>query len=80
MGTRRKLILLDLTLPKVSGLEILRRLTAYVRTREVPVIVLTSSLDDRDLTESYRLGAPTYIIKPADFPQLAAAVRQIGLR
>lgn len=75
-----KLILLDLKLPKVSGLEILRRMKADARTRAVPVIMLTSSLDHRDLTESYRLGAKSYIIKPADFPQLAEAVRQIGLR
>lgn len=79
-ATPPSLVLLDLKLPHVPGLEILRRMKADPRTRSVPVIVVTSSLEDRDFAESYRLGAKSYIIKPADFPQLAEAVRQIGLR
>jgi two-component system response regulator len=72
-------VLLDLKLPKVSGLEVLRRLRADERTKLLPVVVLTSSNEGRDILESYRLGANSYIRKPVDFTQFIEAVRQLGL-
>jgi len=74
-----QLILLDLKLPKVDGLEVLRQLRADDRTRLLPVVVLTSSTEERDLVESYRLGANSYVRKPVDFTQFAEAARQLGL-
>ncbi len=74
-----KVILLDLRLPKVDGLEVLQRVKADPRTRIVPVVVLTASREERDLVESYQLEANSYIIKPVDFGQFTEAVRQIGL-
>ncbi|MHB9053073.1 MAG: response regulator [Thermoleophilia bacterium] len=74
-----KVILLDLKLPKVDGLEVLRRVKADERTRTVPVVVLTSSREERDLTESYSLGVNSYIAKPVDFEQFIISVRDIGL-
>lgn len=73
------LILLDLKLPKIDGLEVLRRLRADERTRALPVVVLTSSKEDPDLNQAYRLGCNSYIRKPVDFPQFVEAVRLIGL-
>jgi CheY-like chemotaxis protein len=73
------LVLLDLKLPKVDGLEVLRRIRADAALRRVPVVVLTSSSLERDLVESYDLGANSYIRKPVDFPQFAEAVRSLGL-
>jgi two-component system response regulator len=74
-----QLILLDLKLPKVDGLEVLQRLRTDPRTRLLPVVVLTSSKEQRDLIESYSLGANSYIRKPVDFDQFIEAVRQLGL-
>ncbi|HEY7492210.1 MAG TPA: response regulator [Candidatus Tectomicrobia bacterium] len=74
-----KVILLDLKLPKVDGLEVLRRLKTDPRTRAIPVVVLTSSREERDIVESYQLGVNSYIVKPVDFAQLIESVRQLGL-
>lgn len=74
-----KLILLDLKLPKVSGIEVLSRLKADPRTRKIPVVVLTSSRQDADLARCYELGVNSYVVKPVDFGQFAEAVRQLGL-
>ncbi len=73
------LTLLDLKLPKVDGLTVLRRLRADPRTRLLPVVILTSSGEQQDLVESYGLGANSYIRKPVDFAQFMEAVRQLGL-
>jgi len=74
-----KVILLDLKLPKIDGLEVLRRLKNDPRTRAIPVVVLTSSREERDIVESYQLGVNSYIVKPVDFGQLTESVRQLGL-
>ena len=72
-------ILLDLKLPKVDGLEVLRRLRADERTRLLPVVILTTSQEDQDLVTSYSLGANSYVHKPVDINQFIMAVRQLGL-
>ena len=74
-----QMVLLDLKLPKLDGLEVLRRIRADARTRLTPVVVLTTSREDRDLIESYSLGANSYIRKPVDFTQFSQAVRQLSL-
>ena len=74
-----KVILLDLKLPKVDGLEVLRQIKGDERTRDFPVVVLTSSREAPDIAESYRLGANSYIVKPVDFEQFVDAVRELGL-
>jgi DNA-binding response OmpR family regulator len=76
---RPHLLLLDLQLPKLDGLQLLRRLRSEPRTQLLPVVVLTSSDEDRDVIEGYRLGANSYIRKPVDFNQFTEAVRQLGL-
>lgn len=74
-----KIILLDLKLPKVDGLEVLKVLKENPETRMIPVVVLTSSKEERDMVESYRLGVNSYIIKPVDFDKFIEAVREVGL-
>jgi two-component system, response regulator len=74
-----KLILLDLKLPKIDGLQVLSRLKSDPRTRCIPVVVLTSSREDRDLSTCYKLGANSYIVKPVDFVRFSEAMRQLGL-
>ncbi|MBI5841866.1 MAG: response regulator [Chloroflexi bacterium] len=74
-----KVILLDLKLPKVDGLEVLRQIKSDPRTRAIPVVVLTSSREERDIVESYRLGVNSYITKPVDFEQFTQSVRTLGL-
>jgi two-component system, response regulator len=73
-----KLILLDLKLPKVSGLEVLARIKADPRSKKIPVAVLTSSREDRDVEEAFALGVNSYIVKPVDFEQFTSAVQQLG--
>jgi two-component system response regulator len=74
-----KLVLLDLKLPRVGGIEVLRRLKACERTRMIPVVVLTSSREERDLVETYKLGVNSYIVKPVDFEQFMRTVGELGL-
>jgi two-component system response regulator len=73
------LVLLDLKLPKVNGLEVLRRVRADARTHLLPVVILTTSKEELDLINGYDLGANSYIRKPVDFAQFTEAVRQLGL-
>ena len=74
-----RVILLGLKLPKIDGLEVLRRLKADPATAMIPVVVLTSSREDRDIIESYKLGVNSYITKPVDFEQFNAAVQTLGM-
>jgi two-component system response regulator len=78
-GDLPQLVLLDLKLPKIDGLEVLRRVRADERTRIQPVVILTTSAEDRDVIASYELGANSYIRKPVDFEQFMEAVRHLGL-
>lgn len=74
-----KVILLDLGLPSVDGLEVLRTIRQDPSTRSIPVVVLTASTQERDIVESYRLGVNSYIVKPLDFEKFAEAVSEVGL-
>jgi two-component system response regulator len=74
-----KVILLDLKLPKVEGLEVLRRIKGDPRTKTIPVVVLTSSKEQSDLVETYKLGVNSYIVKPVNFDRFVAVVQQLGL-
>jgi two-component system, response regulator len=76
---RPKIILLDLKLPKVDGLEVLKEIKSHAETKIIPVIVLTSSREESDLITSYRLGVNSYIVKPVDFDKFVDAVRDLGL-
>ena len=74
-----RLILLDLKLPKVDGIEVLRRLKSDPKTKTVPIAMLTSSAEERDIIESYKLGVNSYLVKPVDFAQFIQVVSQAGL-
>ena len=73
-----RLVLLDLKLPKVNGLEVLKRIKGDPRTRSIPVVVLTSSNERNDIAASYQLGVNSYLVKPVNFEQFAAAVNELG--
>ena len=74
-----KVVLLDLKLPKVSGLEVLRAIKGDEQTRTIPVVILTSSQEEKDMVESYQLGANSYIVKPVDFDKFVTAIGEVGL-
>ena len=74
-----QVVLLDLNLPKIGGLDVLRTIRADERTKLLPVVILTSSKEDRDLMSGYESGANSYIVKPVDFTQFADAVKQLGM-
>jgi two-component system, response regulator len=74
-----KVILLDLKLPKIGGMEVLRRIKSDPHTRTIPIVVLTSSREEKDLRESYQLGVNSYIVKPVDFDQFSDCLRDIGM-
>jgi len=78
-NSQLKLVLLDLKLPKIDGLEVLRRLKNDPKTRAIPVVVLTSSSAEQDIVKSYQLGVNGYVTKPIDFAQFTEAVHQLGI-
>ena len=77
--SRPKVVLLDLKLPKVDGIEVLRRVKSDARTRTIPIVMLTSSQEERDVAESYAIGVNSYIVKPVDFNQFVHAVSELGV-
>ena len=74
-----RVIFLDLKLPKINGLEVLRKLKSHERTRSIPVVVLTSSMEHQDMEECYRLGVNSYIVKPVEFDNFARSIAELGL-
>ena len=76
---RPKVILLDLKLPKVDGIEVLRQMKADERTKHIPVVMLTSSQEERDVMDTYNLGVNSYIVKPVDFSNFVHAVSELGI-
>jgi two-component system, response regulator len=78
-NTNPKLILLDLKLPRVDGLEILKQIKNNESTKSIPVVILTSSREEKDVIESYRIGVNSYIVKPVSFDAFAAAIKDLGL-
>jgi two-component system, response regulator len=74
-----KVVLLDLKLPKIDGMEVLRRIKSDPRTKVIPVVVLTSSKEQKDIVESYQLGVNSYMVKPVNFERFAAAVQDLGM-
>jgi CheY-like chemotaxis protein len=79
VGTMPHVVMLDLKLPRLDGLEVLRRVRADERTRFLPVVILTSSDEERDRLNGYRYGANSYVRKPVDYDQFAEAIRQLGV-
>jgi len=79
VNNKPKVVFLDLKLPKVDGLEVLRRIKSDERTKVIPIVVLTSSTEERDIIESYQLGVNSYIVKPIDFDKFMDAVSELGL-
>jgi len=77
--SKPKVILLDLKLPRMDGLDVLRQIRSRVTTKSIPVVVLTSSEEDRDIIESYWLGANSYIVKPVSFDNFSEAIKKVGL-
>jgi len=77
--TNPAVVLLDLKMPKVDGLEVLRTVKADDRMKNIPVVILTSSREESDLVESYKLGVNAYVVKPVDFQQFVAAVKELGV-
>lgn len=79
LSEQPKVVLLDIKLPKVDGLEVLRRIKSDARTRTIPVVMLTSSHEERDVIDGYKLGVNSYIVKPVEFDQFTEAVRELGM-
>jgi len=77
-GVRPRVIFLDLKLPKIDGMEVLRRIRSDERTKQIPVVVLTSSQEERDITESYKLGVNSYVVKPVEFDKFYKTVSDLG--